>query len=53
MREVNEAGVDVDAIVERQLVDEGVSAFADPYESLLGTLESKASELRAGAARRG
>jgi transaldolase len=53
MREVREAGVDVDAIVERQLVEEGVSAFADSYESLLETLESKASELRATAARRG
>ena len=49
MREVREAGVDVDDIVERQLVDEGVQAFADSYESLLETLERKASELRAGA----
>jgi transaldolase len=53
MREVHQAGVDVDDIVERQLVDEGVKAFADSYESLLETLERKASELRAGAGRRG
>jgi len=52
MREVRQAGVDVDDIVERQLVDEGVKAFADSYESLLETLERKASELRAGAGRR-
>ena len=33
MREVRDAGVDVDDIVDRQLVDEGVKAFADSYES--------------------
>ena len=47
MREVREAGVDVEDIVDRQLVDEGVQAFADSYESLLETLEQKASRLAA------
>jgi transaldolase len=45
MREVREAGVDIDRIVLDELVDEGVKAFADSYQSLLGTLERKASEL--------
>ena len=49
MREVREAGVDIDDIVTRQLVDEGVEAFAESYESLLATLDEKASRL-AGAA---
>jgi hypothetical protein len=30
-------------------VDEGVKAFADSYDSLLQTLERKASELGVGA----
>ena len=45
MREIREAGVDVDDIVLRQLVDEGVQAFADSYSSLLETLERKSREL--------
>jgi transaldolase len=45
MREVRDAGVDVDRIVLVELVDEGVRVFADSYESLLATLERKASEL--------
>jgi transaldolase len=45
MREIAEAGVDVDDIVLRQLVDEGVKAFADSYDSLLETLEKKAGAL--------
>jgi transaldolase len=49
MRELEGAGVDVDDIVLRQLVDEGVKAFADSYDSLLETLERKASELGVGA----
>jgi transaldolase len=51
MGELERAGVDLDDIVLRQLVDEGVQAFADSYESLLETLERKASELKASAAR--
>jgi transaldolase len=43
--ELKEIGVDFDDIVSRQLVDEGVTAFAESYESLLGTLERKAGEL--------
>jgi len=47
MREVREAGVDVEAIVTNVLVDEGVAAFASSYDSLLETLERKGSELAA------
>jgi hypothetical protein len=45
MEAVREAGVDVDDIVLHQLVDAGVKAFRDSYDSLLGTLEQKAREL--------
>jgi transaldolase len=45
MRDLEEAGVDLDDIVLRQLVDEGVEVFAKSYESLLETLEAKAREL--------
>jgi transaldolase len=45
VRELEEAGVDLDDIVLRQLVDEGVETFAKSYESLLETLEGKAREL--------
>jgi transaldolase len=45
MQATREAGVNVDDIVLRQLVDEGVRAFSNSYESLLGTLEQKAREL--------
>jgi transaldolase len=49
MDELREIGVDVDDIVSRQLVDEGVEAFAKAYESLLESLERKAAELSAAA----
>jgi transaldolase len=45
MSELSEIGVDFDDIVLRQLVDEGVKAFAESYEDLLETLKQKASEL--------
>jgi transaldolase len=45
MRAVREAGVDADDITLRQLVEEGVKAFGDAYESLLQTLEQKARQL--------
>jgi len=45
IRELEEAGVDLDDIVLHQLVDEGVEAFGDSYESLLESLDKKASEL--------
>jgi transaldolase len=50
IEELKEIGVPFEEIVSRELVDEGVAAFSESYESLLKTLESKASEL-AGAAR--
>jgi transaldolase len=45
--EVREAGVDLDHIVLRQLVDEGVEAFAGSYDSLLDALGRKAQSLAA------
>jgi transaldolase len=47
--ELREIGVDFDDIVTRQLVDEGVESFAKSYDSLLETLEQKASELSPAA----
>lgn len=47
--ELKEIGVEFDDIVNHQLVDEGVAAFAKSYESLLETLESKAAELSPAA----
>jgi transaldolase len=49
LRELESIGIDFDDIVLRQLVDEGVQAFAASYDSLLRTLERKASELKAAA----
>jgi transaldolase len=49
MRELEAAGVDLDDIVLRQLVDEGVEAFGESYEELIESLEQKASELGVGA----
>jgi transaldolase len=49
MQELESAGVDLDDIVLRQLVDEGVQAFADSYDSLLDSLRRKAGELSAAA----
>ena len=49
LRELESSGVDLDDILLRQLVDEGVKAFAESYDSLLETLERKASELGVGA----
>jgi transaldolase len=42
---VEAAGVDFDKIVLHELVDEGVKSFADSYDSLIKTIESKASRL--------
>jgi transaldolase len=47
MEEIEEAGVDVDDIVMNQLVVEGVKAFGDSYDSLLGVLDRKASGVHA------
>jgi len=45
IRQVEEAGVDVQDIVERRLVDEGVKKFADSFDDLIGAIERKAGEL--------
>ena len=51
MDEIRGAGVDVDDIVERQLVEEGVDAFAASFDSLIETIEAKAADHQVGAAR--
>ena len=45
---VREAGVDVEDIVSRQLVEEGVASFAKSFDSLIETIEHKAAGARAG-----
>ena len=45
IEDVKAAGVDFDKIVLEELVDEGVRSFADSYDSLLQSIEGKASEL--------
>jgi transaldolase len=47
--ELRDIGVEFDDIVRRQLVDEGVAAFSQSYESLLESLKRKAGELSAAA----
>jgi transaldolase len=42
---IKAAGVDFDDIVLRQLVDEGVKSFGASYDSLIKTIEDKASQL--------
>ncbi len=48
MDELREVGVDVDDIVARQLVEEGVASFAKSFDSMLSTLEEKARSVTAG-----
>ena len=45
MRAIRRAGVDVDDILQRQLVDEGVAAFSASYDSLLEALAAKTGAL--------
>ena len=45
IKEIKAAGVEFDRIVLEELVDEGVKSFADSYDSLLESIEGKASEL--------
>jgi transaldolase len=45
MERIREAGVDLDDIVLRQLVEEGVQVFADSFDGLIGTIEGKVAEL--------
>jgi transaldolase len=42
MDELREAGVDVDDIVKRQLVEEGVASFAKSFDSLIDSIAEKA-----------
>jgi len=46
--DVREAGVDFDQIVATQLVEEGVASFAKSFDSMLETIEEKASKVTAG-----
>lgn len=48
MDELREIGVDVDDIVGRVLVDEGVAAFAKSFDSMIETIEKKANAVTAG-----
>jgi transaldolase len=43
--EIKAAGVDFEQIVLHELVDEGVKSFGDSYDSLIKTIQGKASEL--------
>ena len=45
LAKIREAGVDLDDIVLRQLVDEGVQAFADSFDALIETIGRKTREL--------
>jgi len=47
MDELREVGVDVDDIVSRVLVEEGVEAFAKSFKSMIGTIEEKANAVTA------
>jgi transaldolase len=46
--DLREAGVDVDDIVGRELVEEGVQAFADSFNSMIDTIAEKAGSVTAG-----
>ncbi len=41
LEQIRKAGVDADEITLRQLVDEGVNAFADSFEALIDTIDGK------------
>jgi transaldolase len=45
--ELKEVGVDFDDIVGRQLVEEGVASFAKSFDSMIDTIEQKASAVTA------
>jgi transaldolase len=45
MQALVEAGVDVDDIVDRQLVEEGVASFAKSFDSMLETIADKAARV--------
>jgi transaldolase len=49
LKRVREAGVDLDDIVSRQLVDEGVASFAKSFDSLIETIGEKAASLSPAA----
>jgi transaldolase/transaldolase/glucose-6-phosphate isomerase len=48
MDALREAGVDVDRIVDRTLVEEGVASFAKSYDSMIETIGEKARSVAAG-----
>jgi transaldolase len=45
LEQIRQAGVDADEIALRQLVDEGVKAFADSFEALIDTIDGKITEM--------
>ena len=48
MDELREIGIDVEHTVGRELVDEGVDAFAKSFHSMIDTIEQKADAVTAG-----
>ncbi|MBA2460586.1 MAG: transaldolase [Actinobacteria bacterium] len=49
MNELREIGVDVDDIVGRELVEDGVASFSKSFESMLDTIKEKAGSVTAGS----
>ena len=45
LEQIRNAGVDTDELTLRQLVDEGVKAFADSFQSLIDTIDGKLTEM--------
>jgi len=46
--QLKEIGVDFEDIVGRQLIEEGVASFAKSFDSMIDTIEEKASAVTAG-----
>ena len=44
LEQIRKAGVDTDELTLRQLVDEGVKAFADSFQALIDTIDGKITE---------
>ena len=45
LEQIRRAGVDTDELTLRQLVDEGVKAFADSFQALIDTIDGKITEM--------
>ena len=51
VRDLAAAGVDLQDVTERRLIDEGVKSFADSFDKLIGQLRKKRDEVVSGAQR--